>query len=169
MKSKCEIERFPHRYTLSVRFRSSVGELPERFAAAYDAVTRLLSERGGKASGPPFAIYHAMDPQGLDVEAGVPVERPLSGSGEVRAGELPGGRSATTVYTGPYRSIGVAYDALSTWVEAHGLQPNGDPCEFYLNDPSSTPAEQLQTKLVMPIRDSRSRSRSSEYSARPCK
>ena len=154
MQSKCKIEQRPHRYTVAVRFRSAVAQLPERFAAAYDAVTRYLSENHTKPSGPAFAVYHAMSPDEIDVEAGFPVPHPLPGSGKVRPGELPGGRCATIVYTGPYRTIGIAYDELSAWVEAQGLHAIGAPCEFYLNDPSSTRPEQLQTQLVIPIDDS---------------
>jgi effector-binding domain-containing protein len=151
MHTQCAIERLPHRHTMTVRFRCRVGELPANLAAAHSKVGRLLSDKGAKASGPPFAIYHAIDPSEVDVEAGYAVDRPLSGGGDVQLGEIPGGRTATILHTGPRGSVGLAYDALVNWLEEQGLEPKGEPCELYLDDPQSTAAEQLRTKVTMPI------------------
>ena len=67
-------------------------------------------------AGPPFLRYHEVDRAGepLDVEAGVPVERPPEGAnGRTRAGALPAGRYLTAVHLGPYTS-----DALPDLLDA---------------------------------------------------
>jgi len=50
------------------------------------------------------------------------------------------------------RSSGAAYEALQKWMEANGHVPSGVAYEFYLNDPQTTPASELQTRVVFPLR-----------------
>ena len=81
---------------------------PELFGWAF--------ENGVVPAGPPFLRYHEVDRAGepLDVEAGVPVERPPEGAnGRTRAGALPAGRYLTAVHLGPYTS-----DALPDLLDA---------------------------------------------------
>lgn len=66
--------------------------------------------------------------------------------------DLPGGAVAHTLHVGPYGAIGAAYDALYTWIAAHGLRPNGPPREIYLVGPGAAPSEaQYRTEIVVPI------------------
>jgi effector-binding domain-containing protein len=93
-----------------------------------------------------------MDMQDLDVEIGFPVARELPGRGDIRAGEIAGGKAATCLYTGPYEDIGQPYEALSQWMEENGYEPTGVAYEMYLNDPQETPPEELQTQIMFPLR-----------------
>jgi effector-binding domain-containing protein len=118
---------------------------------AYGKIGQYLGVLNEVPIGPPFAAYYNDDMQDLDVAIGFPVARVLEGRDEIQAGELPGGRIATCVHTGPYSEIEPAYDALSAWVADQGLEPTGVAYEFYLNDPQTTPPEDLQTRIVYPL------------------
>jgi effector-binding domain-containing protein len=93
-----------------------------------------------------------MDMQDLDIEIGFTFAQELGGEGEVLAGELPGGKAAGCLHVGPYDQVGAAYQALQKWMEANGHTPSGVAYEFYLNDPQSTPAAELQTQVVFPLK-----------------
>jgi effector-binding domain-containing protein len=110
-----------------------------------------LGRQGLEPSGPPFVIYRNMDMQDLDIEAGVPVADGFRTDGHVVSSEIPAGRVATCLYTGPYDRIGEAYDGLMSWMEEHSVTGSGPSYEFYLNDPADTPPEQLQTDIRIPI------------------
>jgi effector-binding domain-containing protein len=137
--------------TISMRFHASARELPERFSQVFAALEKYLSQQGVSPAGPPFAIYHGFGSSNLDVEAGFPVERSLPGTTEIQASTLPEATIATCIYTGPYRTAGVAYSALSSWMHGQGLTAAGPFTESYLNDPEATPEGDLRTRLTVPV------------------
>jgi effector-binding domain-containing protein len=132
--------------------RVSVQDLPQKFGEAYGAIAQYLGELGEQPSGPPFAAYHNMDMQNLDVEIGFPVSKKLTDRGDIQAGEIPGGKMATCLYIGPYGEIEPAYDALSQWMKENGYEATGVAYEMYLNDPQQTPPQELQTQIVFPLK-----------------
>jgi effector-binding domain-containing protein len=138
--------------TLVIRTRTAVSELPHLMGETYGAIALYLGELGECPAGPPFAVYHNMDMQDLDVEIGFPVARELPAQGTIQSGELPAGQVATCLYTGPYQDIGQPYEALAQWIGDSGREPTGVSYEFYLNDPEETPSEQLQTQIVFPLK-----------------
>jgi effector-binding domain-containing protein len=114
---------------------------------SYHRLFAYLGEVGVPPTGAPFAAYHTMDMQDLDVEVGVPVARPVASAGEVIAAELPARRIATALYTGPYEGLPGFHHSFMAWCNAHGHHLNGPVYEFYMNNPSETPADQLQTRI----------------------
>ncbi|AGW12916.1 AraC family transcriptional regulator [Megalodesulfovibrio gigas] len=65
---------------------------------------------------------------------------------------LAGGRFATGVHQGPYDKLPEAYAALMAGAAAQGLTFRMAPCmEQCLNDPRTTPPEQLLTAVFMPV------------------
>lgn len=151
MNYQCEIVERPPQTTLSVRSRIPMQELPQFFAQAYTAIIQYLEELEQQPAGPPYAVYHNIDVQNLDVEAGFLVSRPFAGRGDIRAGQLPGGQAASCVHTGPYDQIAPAYEALVQYIQALGRTASGIAYEIYLNDPKQTLPHQLQTQIVLPL------------------
>jgi len=48
---------------------------------------------------------------------------------------LPGGRLVTTTHSGPYGTIGDAWERAATWMDEHELKATGAPWECYLTGP----------------------------------
>jgi effector-binding domain-containing protein len=151
MPYQCELKEQSAQKTLSIRTRTAVQDLPQVFGEGYGQIAQYLGQLGEQPIGPPFAAYYNMDMADLDVELGFPVARALPGQGEIKAGEIPGGRVATCLYTGPYSDIEAAYNTLMKWMEANGYQATGVSYELYLNDPDETPAAELQTQIIFPL------------------
>jgi effector-binding domain-containing protein len=152
MSYQCEVKEQPFQPTLAIRTRAPVQELPRALGDAYSAIAQYLGELGEQPAGPPFVAYYNQDMQDLDLEIGFPVSGELPDRGDIQTGEIPGGKLATCLYTGPYSGIAQAYTALSEWMEANGYQPTGVAYEVYLNDPDETPPEELQTQIAFPLR-----------------
>ncbi|MBK8020105.1 MAG: GyrI-like domain-containing protein [Chloroflexi bacterium] len=151
MKFPCEIQTLAPRPILSVRFRSPVNNLSAHFGRIYQAIAEYLGAQGVGPAGPPFAIYHNMDMDDMDVEAGFPVTKPVRGQGEIQPGEIPGGAFAICHYTGAYDQIGPAYDTLTRFAGKQGFMPMGDAYEWYLTEPTVAPAD-LKTDIAFPVR-----------------
>ena len=67
--------------------------------------------------------------------------------------EVPGGDYASTIHTGPYTGLGASWDEFIGGAEnatGRPLIPNPS-LDVYLNDPGSTPAEDLQTELLVRV------------------
>lgn len=152
MSYKCEVKEQPTQLTLSIRTRTSVQDLAQVLGKAYGAIAQYLGELGEQPVGPPFAAYYNMDMQNLDVEMGFPVSRRLSGKDDMNASEIPGGKVATCLYTGPYSEIEPAYNALSQWIKDNGYEVTGVVYEMYLNDPMQTLPQEPRTQIVFPLK-----------------
>jgi effector-binding domain-containing protein len=136
---------------LILRTRTKVEELPQFLGRAYGAVAGYLGAMGKAPAGPPFAGYHNMDMQNLDVEAGFPVSAGIAGQGEIQASEIPGGNHATCFYKGSYQEMAGAYEALTKFIQDKGYKGTGTTFEMYLNDPANTAPQDLETLIVFPL------------------
>ncbi len=126
---------------------------------AYGALSAIMTAQGlwPQVRGT-FALYYDSPADvaeadlrshaGFALAEGVPVPE---GSEEVH---LPGGRHAVMTYKGPYAGLAAAWDALyATWLPGSGEEPaDAPPFEKYLNDPSSTPPQDLLTEICVPLK-----------------
>ncbi len=152
MTYRCEIREQAAQPTLAIRTRTSVQDLPQLIGRCYGAIGAYLGLLGQCPAGAPYTAYYNMDMQDLDVELGFPVPMELPGKDEIKAGHIPGGKSAVVMYTGPYEKISAAYEALGKWVAEKGYEATGVSYEYYLSDPGETTPEDLQTLVMFPLK-----------------
>ena len=152
MEYSCEMKEQVSQPTLTIRTRTAVQDLPQVMGESYGAIAQYLAGLGEQPVGPPFAAYYNTDMQDMDVEIGFAVAKRLAGSEDIQAAEMPTGKMASCIFTGPYVEMAPAYEALATWVEKNGYEPTGIAYEFYLNDPGEVPPEELMTQIVFPLK-----------------
>jgi effector-binding domain-containing protein len=150
--NQCEVKEVPSRLVLSIRMRTPQQALPQRIGRAYGAIAAYLAEHLLKPAGEPFVAYYNMDMQDLDIEAGIPVARKLTGRGDIQCREFPGGKVAACLHVGPYSELGSVYETLNEWIQANNYQGTGVVYEFYFNDPAVTPPEDLKTEVAMALK-----------------
>ena len=153
MQYNCELIQQDEQPVLSVRTRTSVQDLPQAIGKAYEKIMAHMGELGEAPVGPPFVAYYNMDMQDLDIEVGFPVAVELTSKGDVQAAKIPARTAAACMHFGPYSAIEPAYNALGEWIKQSGYEATGISYEYYLNDPSSTPPEQLQTRIIFPLKN----------------
>jgi effector-binding domain-containing protein len=56
-----------------------------------------------------------------------------------------------TNHFGSYQGLGDGHRAIIEWVMANQKSIAGPPWEVYLSDPSSTPEEELVTRIFYPL------------------
>ncbi len=105
-----------------------------------------------------MGIYHD-DPdttaaEKLRSDAAVSVNDGVEGSGEVQVGEIAAGDYAIATHVGPYSELKNAYRWLyGQWLASSGREPADAPCfERYLNNPETTPPEELVTEIYVPLK-----------------
>jgi len=148
-----EIKIRQEQATASIRVRTPQAKLKEELGKAFGEVAMLLGRQGGGPAGNPFAVYHNMDMNDLDVEIGFPVARPVRAEGRMKPSALPSGRTAMAMHKGPYEKFESTYGALTAFMQKSKVQPVGMCYEIYLNDPASTKPEELLTEIYFPLKD----------------
>lgn len=152
MTYKCEIVDQPAQATLSIRTTTSIKELPQALGRAYGSIGQYMAQLGEQPTGAPYAAYFTFEMENMDLEIGFPVGSSLPGKGEIQSGEIPAGKIAQCLYTGPYNKIEPAYNALTAYVEEQGYEATGVAYEFYLNDPGEVAPEELLTQIVFRLK-----------------
>lgn len=152
-------------------FPVEIVNLPEQRCAGMDhtgsymgidhAMGRLFGElaaRGVLPAEPAMKGVFFDDPDlapedGLRSRACLPVPDTVAIDGPLVEAVLRGGVYARLAYTGPYADMRGAYRWLmGVWLPSSGYQPDDAPIfEAYLNDPSSTPQDELRTDIHLPL------------------
>lgn len=109
-----------------------------------------LEKRGMKQAGPVQMLYHSedFDYESADVEAQVVVEPGTPGATVKPAYAA----CAAVLHKGPYDGLPGAYEALASWMAKHPeYRICGPAIDRYLNDPDTTPPEELCTGVLFPV------------------
>jgi DNA gyrase inhibitor GyrI len=125
------------------------GDVGTPVAQGFRELFARLEESHVRPSAPPFLITSHPLGGGMDLELGVPCDRPPA-EGIFIAGTLPGGRVAVTTHRGAYDKIAPVYSALADWIFTNGHAMAGPPREIYLTAPE-VPIEEHVTEIHWPI------------------
>ncbi len=111
-----------------------------------------LARSGTEQHEPCMCINQPMDRTGnIVVHAGVGFGTEETLDERIEVLDVPGGPVAWLVHVGAYEELGIAYHALSAWVQERGHEQRAALREIYLNDPGDTPLEALKTEVLLPI------------------
>jgi effector-binding domain-containing protein len=136
----------------SVRLKCKPADISATLAVIFPEVIEHLNAAGAKMTGNPFTRYHGMDDAEIDLEAGLPVAKPVAEKGRVKNGTLPGGRTVVAWHVGPYEQLVEAHEALRAYLDSQQLRSRGGPWEIYWTDPGVVPdSSKWRTQLFMPI------------------
>jgi len=148
------------RQNVSIPFGHLLSPLWDEVHAWLDAMEVL-------PSGPPIIRYLTTDmANGLDIEVGFLLDRPILGTDRFSADVFPAGHYAALVYSGPYDNDGLvgATGALLDWARQNHIAWQTTMVEhvewwkarseIYLTDPALEPDPQKwQTELVFLTRE----------------
>ena len=126
----------------------------------WEELMNYLHQQNARMIGPPQAIYHdgEFKERDWDIEVCMPITDNLAPKGNVKVHDLPGfEKMACVVHTGPFATIGEAYDAVAKWIDQNGYQIVGTGRELNLrvpepignqNDPNTVNEIQFPVKKV---------------------
>jgi DNA-binding transcriptional MerR regulator len=123
---------------LNVASVRGVVPTPPDQRSLWDELLDYLNQKGARMIGPPMAIYHDKEfkEHDWDIEVVMPLGERIPSGQRVKVYELPGAeKMACVVHTGPFATIGEAYDALAKWIDQNGYQIVGPGRELNLRLP----------------------------------
>lgn len=150
--------------TPAVQLQSQSSTEPEAISAAVSAAFSALGEFLGRHAitpvGPPRIIYTAWNANETRFTLAFPVAMlPQVGPNEtVTVGVLPGVRALRFEHVGPYDTLRHTYERIDAWLKDHKAIDGGSDWERYMpmweeyiNDPQTTPASDLVTRIYLPL------------------
>ncbi len=154
------IQQLAAQPVLSIRGTVQIEQLVAVMDQRVPVLLAGLQQGGAQPAGPLFVRYHTFGETETDLETGIPVVTPVTGTTQVAAGELPGGPAVSTWHNGPHPALGDAYARLAAWLEAQGREASGPAWEVYhWMDPrqssdSATWGDPVgwHTQLIQPIK-----------------
>lgn len=120
-----------------------------KFHDLFQELRQELARRGLKQAGAVQMLYHSeeFNYEGADVEVQAVVE-----PGPDTTVKPAYASCATVIHKGPYDGIPGAYEALAAWMAQHPeYRICGPAIDRYLNDPDTTPPEELETGILFPV------------------
>jgi len=123
---------------LKVASVRGVVPTPPDQRSLWDELIAYLNGQGAKMIGPPMAIYHDKEfkERDWDIEVVMPIVDELASTNGVKVYDLPSfEKMACVVHTGPFATIGEAYDALAKWIDQNGYHIVGPGRELNLRLP----------------------------------
>ncbi|WP_024477456.1 GyrI-like domain-containing protein [Arthrobacter sp. CAL618] len=135
-----------------VRERVPMDSLTDFFGRAFHRVMAATQTQGTNPAGPPFALYHGMPSETIDVEAGFPIAGHFAEADGVSQSVLPETDAFEAIHVGPFDTLGQTYELLQAAIESAGLTPADIAWESYLTDPEAEPdPSKWITKVVWPV------------------
>ncbi|RPJ27085.1 MAG: MerR family transcriptional regulator [Chloroflexi bacterium] len=104
----------------------------------WDELMTYLENQKTRMKGPPMALYHDTEfkERDWDIEVCMPLVDDIAAGQRVKVYDLPGSeKMACVVHTGPFATIGEAYDAVAKWIDQNGYQIVGPGRELNLRLP----------------------------------
>jgi superfamily II DNA or RNA helicase len=156
-RASMHIERttYPSIYVAFRTYEGPVDGLADAIAPFLAAVRAA----GIEPQGPPVALFAnaEQDPQAMRARLCVPVERWFSGSPSLRTSTLQAVEVAVARHEGAYRDIGVAYEALSAWLDQQGFSVGEGVSETFVAGPhTGAPEAAWCTEIAVRIKASTS-------------
>ncbi len=157
-----EVEVSP---ALAVQMVNTSGPDPASIGAAMQksflAVLEIVTRYGLTMNGQPRAIYTACGPDGVSFICALPVAagpaEPVDNP-QIRVGTIPGTKAYRFTHHGPYPKLAQTYNAITAlMIEKGFMATEVDWVKFmpmweeYMNDPETTPAEELVTHIYLPV------------------
>ncbi len=137
---------------LGIRATTTLDKIGAIMGPLFGEVYGHIQQCGQKPTGMPFAIYHSMEGDTVELECGMPVGSQMDGTDRVQPGELPRGTVATVTHMGPYEGLPRTWTALTEWIRSQGLEAAGAPWEVYVTDPGAeTDQSKWRTDIFFPV------------------
>ena len=151
MNFQCELISMPSHPTVCLRTVASVDQLPQILGEAYNVLISYLTELNVIPDAAPYVVYFNQDLQNLEIETGFQIPDTVPDKGKIKCGEVPTSEYLQTLYAGPYDKMESTYNSIMKWIMDSDANPKGTAYEFYLNDPSDTPMNELKTLIMFPL------------------
>lgn len=121
----------PAQSVLVLKSKAETKKLADAIKSTLNKVEAYMKAKSIAATGLPLTKTLMYKQGEVEFQSGFPVAKTQKGDGEFEVIELPAGKAAKTVHTGPSDQTPRAYEALHQWMIPNKKKPAGQPWEVY--------------------------------------
>lgn len=138
---------------IAIKEACTMADIKTMLGKNFGELMEFTQKNGIKTTGAPFAMYFGEpNAQKFEIQAGVPVDKTVPVTGNIKYGEFKEGNAIMVDYTGPYDKVGPVYQALDSYAKAKNKKINGAPWEEYITDPmKEKDSTKWETKIYFPV------------------
>jgi effector-binding domain-containing protein len=119
---------------------------------AYMTIGMFMKGQGIAMAGPVLTITKSADAQNWTFDAAVSVDRnDAAPTGDVQAGTTYAGKALQFIHMGAYDQLPAVTKKAYAWAALQGYTPSPNAIEEYVNDPTTVPESQIQTRITIPV------------------
>lgn len=143
--------------SLTTSSEPNAAAISEAMGAAFFQILRFMDRHGLSEAGAPLSINRNFSGSRLVFDAAIPVRSdsgnlPASAGG-VKITQSYGGPVVRVTHTGSYADLPRTHEKVTAYLEAYGIERNGDAWESYESDPARTPEPDLRTYVYYPVKE----------------
>jgi effector-binding domain-containing protein len=128
-----------------------------KMGAAYGEIMALMGIARLDMASVPMAITkkYSLAEMSCEFDAAIPViniPEDLILDGRIEKGESYAGKVLKTVHVGSYMKLKATYDGMLAYIDANGIERNGNSWEEYVDDPGEVEEAKRRTFIYFPIK-----------------
>jgi effector-binding domain-containing protein len=143
----------PGRIMITVRDTASPATVTPKLGLMYKKISHFLKSKNISPIGNPMAVFHTYSNRNFDIEAGLAIPSVVAVPEGLICSEKAAQRVVMIKYSGSYKLISSAYQALQMYIDNNGLLVSGPCWEEYTTNPTmEADSNKRQTKIYYPIK-----------------
>ena len=163
IKTVCEIQEQQKQLVVELEELNSFSYVSLRKEIHFNNVSQAMADMFNKLSTfiqhekkeqlqHPFAIYHSVINEHIDLECGIPLVNDSVESDLFQINTFVATHCAVVNYYGDYSQLEKGHTAIQKWIEKRRFTIAGPPIEMYITDPATEPDPgKWLTKLYYPV------------------
>ena len=127
-------------------------ELPAALERIFPVIYTALREQGVTDLGHAITVYHGMDPNQMDLSAGIEIDDEFEPAEPLDLLELPACDAVRSDHFGPYDQLYLTHQAILPFLTEIERMPMSGPIERYITDPEAEPDQsKWHTEIWLPL------------------
>ena len=126
-------------------------QVPDLLDKAYGTVCKFIQQNNLTQKGPCLAIWYSSPNDFTDeeVDAAIPIEKVISGEGDVKVQQIPATEVASVVHSGPFEEFQECHRSLVQWLENSDYEVVGPYREIYHENGDGDATTEVQYPIAL--------------------
>jgi effector-binding domain-containing protein len=144
----------PERMIVLTKGHANWDSAFDTLIASFKALHGYLDKEGIKPTGAAMTIYTKTDETGFDFEAAYPIAAAPANPppDKIAVGQAPTGKALKFVHRGAYDAMDTTYEAITNFIDDHGIEAQDMFVEQYTTDPPVSTPDRLVIDIYVPIK-----------------